>query len=121
MSESTHEIGKSGESSACTHLIKLGFKILDQNWRFGHEEIDIIAEFECFIVFIEVKKRKNNYYGPPETSVTRKKQKHIIRAANAYLVQKKLDKEARFDIITVSGGGSDEKIVHIPNAFYPIL
>lgn len=121
MSDSTHSIGKSGESTACTHLIGLGFKIRERNWRFSHEEIDVIAENEEFIVFVEVKKRKNNAFGKPQTFVNRKKQRHIIRAANAYLTRKNLDKEARFDIIAVSGMKPNEEVVHIPNAFYPIL
>lgn len=121
MSSSTHSIGNSGESRACTHMINLGFKILERNWRYRHEEIDIIAENESFIVFVEVKTRKNNLYGRPETFVNRKKQNHMIRAANEYLIKKNLDKEARFDIIAVTGLGDDGEVVHFPNAFYPIL
>lgn len=121
MSNSTHSIGKSGESTAFTHLIKLGFKIREKNWRYGHEEIDLIAENDEFIIFVEVKKRKNNSYGKPEVFVNRKKQQHLIRAANAYLIQKNLEKEARFDIIAISGMDGQEEVVHIPNAFYPVL
>ncbi len=52
---STNLIGNLGESLASTHLVGRGFKILEQNWRVGTEEIDIIAEIEDFIVFVEVK------------------------------------------------------------------
>ena len=119
--ESTNSIGKAGESHACTHLEKLGFKIRDRNWRHIHDELDIIAENETFIIFVEVKTRKNNNYGNPEAFVNRKKQAFMIRAANEYLIRKKLEKEARFDIVAVTGLDENCEIVHIPNAFYPIV
>ena len=119
--ESTNSIGKSGESHACTLLENLGFKIREKNWRHGHDEIDIIAEDQEFIIFVEVKTRKNKNYGSPEVFVNRKKQGFMIRAANTYMIRKDLDKEARFDIIAVTGLGPNPEVVHIPNAFYPIL
>ena len=119
--ESTNSIGKAGESRACTHFEKLGFKIRDRNWRHIHDEVDIVAENEEFIVFVEVKTRKNNSFGNPEAFVTRKKQSFMIRAANEYLIRKKLDKEARFDIVAVTGTDENCEVVHIPNAFYPIV
>lgn len=119
--ESTNAIGKSGESHACTLLKNLGFTIVEKNWRHGHDEIDIIAENEEFVIFVEVKTRKNKNYGSPEVFVTRKKQNFMIRAADAYMRRKNLDKEARFDIIAVTGLGDNPEVVHIPNAFYPIV
>lgn len=119
--ESTNSIGKSGESHACTHLENLGFKIREKNWRHRHDELDIIAENETFIIFVEVKTRKNNSFGSPETFVTRKKQSFMIRAANEYMIRKNLEKEARFDIVAVTGVHENPEVVHIPNAFYPIL
>lgn len=120
MSSSTNEIGKSGESRACTHMKELGFKILETNWRHRHDEIDIIAENEGFVVFVEVKTRKNNSFGRPEEFVDRKKQMFMIRAANEYMIRKNLDKEARFDIIAITLN-EETAVVHIPNAFYPRL
>ncbi len=121
MSTSTNSIGKSGELQAITHITHLGFKILETNWRYKHEEIDIIAEFQSFIVFVEVKTRANNSHGRPEDFVTRKKQRHIINAANAYLIANKIEKEARFDVVSITNSGGDQKIEHIPDAFYPLL
>lgn len=121
MSHSTYSIGKSGESIASTHLIKLGFKILERNWQYSHAEVDIVAENQEFIVFVEVKFRKNNTFGPPESFVSRKKQSLLIRAANAFIKQKNVQKEARFDIIAITGTEPHVKIDHIPFAFYPTL
>ncbi len=121
MSVSTNSLGKSGESHAITHLVGLGFKILERNWRFRRAEIDIIAENEQFIVFVEVKMRKDTVMGNPEQAVTRKKQKRIILAANEYLVSNNLEKEARFDLVSIVYGEGPLKIDHIPDAFYPTL
>lgn len=121
MSSSTNSIGRTGESIASTHLIGLGFRILEKNWRFKHYEIDIIAEYQDFIVFVEVKTRKDNSFGDPQDFVNRKKQRFLIKAANEYLVVKDVDKEARFDIIAVTNDPQGQKVVHIPNAFYPLL
>ncbi len=121
MSLSTYSIGKSGESIASTHLINLGFKILERNWQFSHAEIDIIADNQEFIIFVEVKYRKSNTFGAPESFVSRKKQALIIRAANAYIRQKNVQTEARFDIIAITGMEPNQQIDHIPFAFYPTL
>ncbi len=121
MSESTNSIGQSGESRACTHMIEAGYKIREKNWRHRKDEIDLIAENEIFIIFVEVKTRKNNMFGNPEIFVDRKKQSFMIRAANEYMMSKKLEKEVRFDIIGITGLDENCKIEHIPNAFYPLV
>ena len=53
MAES-HELGQKGEELAVEHLKKAGFNILFRNWKWGKNEIDIIAENDKFIVFVEV-------------------------------------------------------------------
>jgi putative endonuclease len=120
MSNSTKLIGNEGESRASTHMVSLGFKIRERNWRHRHDEIDIIAENEEFIVFVEVKTRKSNTFGNPEAFVDRKKQRFMIRAANAYIKRYNIEKEARFDIIAITLNQEDG-LVHLPDAFYPLL
>jgi len=118
---STNLIGKLGESLASTHLISHGFKILEQNWRFGKKEIDIIAEIEGLIVFVEVKTREEPFPGRLEEYINRKKQRHIIAAANEYIRLKDVDKEARFDVIAIVLNRGNHEIDHIEEAFYPLL
>jgi putative endonuclease len=120
MSES-HNLGQKGEDLAADHLEKAGFKILFRNWKWGKNEIDIIAENNEFIIFVEVKTRSDDFQMHPVTAVTREKQKLIIWAANGYLQKFKIDKEARFDIITVIMSVDSHKIDHIEGAFYPTL
>jgi putative endonuclease len=108
--------GRQGENLAMKFLQKKGYKILETNWRFQHKEIDIIAIKDKELVFVEVKARKNTDFGRPVEAVGKKKQKHLIDAAEAYIVNKKLECEVRFDIISVV---NNIQIRHYPYAFYP--
>ena len=120
MAES-HNLGQKGEELAADHLKKAGYKILFRNWKWGKNEIDIIAENRDFIVFVEVKTRNDDYQMHPVTAVTKEKQKSIITAANGYLQKFNVDKEGRFDIITIIKSGDSFNIDHIEGAFYPTL
>lgn len=120
MSES-HDLGIKGEKLAASYLENNGFRILAKNWKWGRNEIDIIAEDNHFIVFIEVKTRTDDFLEHPISSVTREKQKSIIFAAEGYLRIKGIDKECRFDVISVVVKKDDFTIDHIADAFYPTL
>ena len=112
--------GKKGEEMAATFLREKGMTILETNWRFGYLEADIIAKFEKTLVVIEVKTRKSNYFGEPESFVTKQKQKNLIKAANEYIERKNLDLEVRFDIISIVLNDYNA-IKHIEDAFYARL
>jgi len=114
-----HEMGKQGEAIAAAYLESLGCHILERNWQSNHQEIDIIAREEQLLLIVEVKSRSSSYHGAPETSVTRNKQRMLIKAANHYVLKNKLHVEVRFDIITVIPGKEQHTINHIKNAFYP--
>jgi putative endonuclease len=120
MAES-HNLGQEGEKMAETHLINKGYKILHRNWKSGKREIDIIAENETFIVFIEVKTRTDDFHMHPRHAVTSEKQKSIIFAAESYLKKYDIDKESRFDIISIISNGKSIEVEHIEDAFYPTL
>jgi putative endonuclease len=120
MAES-HNLGQKGEDLAADHLKKAGFKILSRNWKWGKHEIDIIAENQDFIIFAEVKTRNNDFQMHPASAVTKDKQKSIIWAANGYLQKFNVDKEGRFDVITIIKTGESYQIDHIEGAFYPTL
>ena len=84
-------------------------------------EIDIIAQIKDILVFVEVKTRLNEEHGDPEDAVTLKKQRFLIRAANYYILEKDLNLESRFDIITVLTENNKTIVKHLPAAFYPIV
>lgn len=112
--------GKEGERLAALYLEGKGYSILARNWRFGKEEIDLVAQKKDTLVIVEVKARSGSFFGEPEEFVNRKKQKHLIRAANAYIEEKGLDAEVRFDVIGVIITGENHHINHIEDAFQPV-
>ena len=120
MAES-HNLGQKGEDLATEYLKKAGFKILFRNWKWGKHEIDIIAENNNMVIFAEVKTRTDELMIPLSYIVTKEKQKSIIRAADGYIKRFNIDKESRFDVITIIKKNEDFKIDHIEDAFYPTL
>ena len=113
-----NELGKLGEELAVEFLQKNGYDILETNWIFQKAEIDIVAEFEGVIVVTEVKARSYNTLIEPQEAVTKKKIKSIVMCSDFFMNERKIDKEVRFDIITVL---PDEQGVlqlnHIEDAF----
>lgn len=96
MSTSRQSLGRWGEAKAAEYLIAKGYDILERNTRTPYGEIDLIASLrsdstspeginEETIVFIEVKTRASKTFGFPEESITRKKQAHMLAAAQSYL------------------------------------
>lgn len=114
-------MGRRGEELAAEYLMQHGYTIRDRNWRSGKTEIDIIAENNGFIVFVEVKTRSADYQVHPAEAVNVPKQRTIINAASNYINRNGLEKEARFDIITVIISGTGLEIDHIENAYYPTI
>ena len=108
--------GARGEKLAAEYLQQKGYRILEQNWRSGRLEIDIIAEQNNILVFVEVKTRSTDYYGYPEESVTDTKQEHILKAAEDYVILHNISNEIRFDIVSVIINPNFEKIYHIEDA-----
>ena len=111
--------GNRGEEIARDYLIAHHYKILAVKWQSSHLEIDIIAENETHIIFCEVKTRSNNTFRSPQEAVTLSKQKNIIRAANNYVLAKKIEKEVRFDIIAIFLRGNEYTLEHLKEAFLP--
>ena len=114
-----NDFGKLGEELAVDYLTGKGYEILERNWRNIHKEIDIIAKDGKFLVIVEVKTRQTDEYGEPDIAVTRKKQRMLIAAANAYITRKGLDMETRFDIISIVFNDGEPVIDHIVDAFLP--
>jgi putative endonuclease len=110
--------GIEGEELAVEHLRKIGYKIIERNFRTQTGEIDIIAKHKGQIVFAEVKTRQNRRFGHPKLSVTKNKQRKISMAALSYLKKYySLQTRARFDVVTVQSSPNGPIIDVIPNAF----
>jgi putative endonuclease len=113
--------GQKGEEQATLFLKAKGYKILECNWHLKKYEIDVLAEFDNKLIVIEVKTRRTTDFGKPETFVSLKKQKFLISAVNAYVEEKRVEKEIRFDIVSVIYNNGNFFIDHIQDAFYPRL
>lgn len=116
-----NDIGARGEDIAVAWLIAKGYTIRERNWHSGRTEIDIIAENNGFIVFVEVKSRAGDYLLHPREAVNIPKQRTIIFAASNYMRKLNIDKEYRFDIVTVIFNGNDYEVEHTEAAWYPTL
>jgi putative endonuclease len=111
--------GTEGEQIAADYLQKQGYTILERNWRWKKYEIDLIVEKGGILAFVEVKSRGEDPLDDPVEAVNRKKQKHMVLAAERYMEKVTRDVEVRYDIIIVLFTRQGVKIDHIPEAFYP--
>ena len=119
--DTTTEIGKQGETIAKEYLISKGYKILHINWHYKHKEIDIVCEKDDTLVVVEVKTRTSSYFENPQDSITKKKQRFIIEATNAYIEKYNIDFETRFDAVGIIYTDDKYTIEHIEDAFTPIV
>ena len=115
-----NDLGTLGEEIASRHLEEKSYHLLERNWRCGRLEVDIIVRDNDQLVIVEVKTRTAGFLGSLDELINKKKQKSLIRAANAYIARTGIDMEIRFDIIIVIFGSHREyKVHHIEGAFYP--
>ncbi len=114
------ELAKLGELVAEKFLVSKGYSIIKKNFVFGKGEIDIIAKDGDYLVFVEVKTRRNYDFGEPEYAITKSKQRQLKRIAEAYFYVNGIQEQlCRFDVVTVVGETEETmKINHIINAFY---
>mgnify|MGYP002627213967 CR=1 FL=1 len=80
MTARTKNLGDAGEIFAANYLENHGYKIITKNFRVRSAEIDIVAEIDDVIVFVEVKTRSDTKYGLPSEAVNFRKQQKIIEA-----------------------------------------
>lgn len=113
------DLGRWGESLAAEYLIQRGYNILDRNVRTPYGEVDLIAQNSEGVVFVEVKTRASDSLGPPEISITPRKQEHMLSAAQAYLqAHPHLEGTWRVDVIAIQRlPNQQSEIVHFENVF----
>lgn len=111
------EIGIQGEELAMEYLIGMGCKIVLRNWRFKNLEVDLIVMDQDTLVFVEVKTRSRTDFGEPYEFVDLRKQRRLIRAAQAYILKYAYVGEVRFDIVAVTNSVHAE-LAYIKDAFW---
>ena len=115
------ELGQKGEETAALYLRRKGYKIIEQNYRYSRlGEIDLIAQEGKDLVFVEVKTRSSLSFAEPEEAVNYQKQKRIIKLAQGYLLNQKLEQvNCRFDVVSIiiDQEGKTKSIKLIRDAF----
>jgi putative endonuclease len=97
------ERGKAGEEHVSAYLERLGWRIAARNYRVKGGEIDIIAEKDGVIAFVEVKTRKFGSLSDGVEAVDRRKRGFVVRAADRYLEElPEGSREVRFDVAAVT-------------------
>jgi len=121
MIENLKHIGAQGEKIARAHIERLGWHVLEMNFRCSAGEMDIIAEEPSAtgptLVFLEVKTRRGPGHGSPVEAVDARKLERLHNIAAAYLAHRNQGGEepaSRFDIaeVTPDGHGRYSVLVH---------
>ena len=95
-------IGQAGERAAAAHLERTGHRIVERNYRCAYGEIDLVAEEQSEIAFVEVRTRTGSAYGSPEESIGWQKRQRMTRCALAYLSERHVqDRRWRIDVIAI--------------------
>lgn len=116
MSSLLRRQGDKAEERAAKYLKDNGYKILKRNYLCPLGEVDIIAQKDGALVFVEVKQRSGRAFGGATAAVTKAKQQKVGKAAVSYVKQSNARYTAlMFDIIAIT----EDKLEHIKNAFVP--
>jgi putative endonuclease len=116
--DNRRSLGDRGEDLAATYLKKQGYKILERNYRTPLGEIDLIAQHQGVLVFIEVKTRTSARFGAGQEAVHFGKQSRYRKLADYYLKQKRLGEIAvRFDVVGILWQDEKPRIEVIEGAF----
>jgi putative endonuclease len=115
----THERpGQAGEDRACRYLAEHGYAVRARNFRCRSGEIDVVAEQDGVVVFVEVKERSSDGHGRGFESVTRGKRRRVIQAARLYASRFGLSEaRLRFDVISIDWRDGRAHVRHDQDAF----
>jgi len=110
--------GLSGEAVAERWLQRHGWRLLQRRFRSGHRDIDLIAERDGTVAFVEVKARRNGEFGGPLEAVNWRKRRELARSASVWIDRHGRSGESyRFDVIGVIMDGGRVRVRHVENAF----
>ncbi|HET7854021.1 MAG: YraN family protein [candidate division NC10 bacterium] len=111
-------VGLEGEAVARRFLKGLGFRIVEENFNCPLGEIDLIVEDGDILVFVEVKTRRSTRFGTPAEAVHARKQRQILRVAEAYMRERRFRGPCRVDVVAVEfpGQGTEARVELIRNA-----
>ena len=111
-------LGALGEKAAEELLRSRGYLIVARNHRCRLGEVDLVAEHQGVLVFVEVRTRATALFGGPEETVNERKQKRVVAAARDFLARRQGPARAiRFDVVAVVDAPKGPALTHYENAF----
>lgn len=114
----TGTLGSRAENLALDFLQRQGMKLRHRNFNSRYGELDLVMQAGEYLVFVEVRYRKDQRFGGALESVDQRKQSKLRRTAEFYLQKhKSTDSPCRFDILCIGGQLSQPTIDWIENAF----
>jgi putative endonuclease len=119
MTDETKDFGREAEAVAERYLRRKGYRILGRNVRLVTGELDLVAETNNRVVFVEVKARRTAAHGGVVYAVDARKQAKLARLACQYLASRRWsDRLCRFDVVLCGSlEGVPAVLDHIENAF----
>lgn len=112
------QFGLQGERVAERWLQARGWRVLQRRYRSGHRDIDLIAQRDQLVAFVEVKARTGAVFGDPVEAVNWKKRNELVRSAVTWIERHGRPGESyRFDVIGVLVSGERVRVRHVENAF----
>jgi len=113
------QLGRVGEEAAVRELLRRHYRIIDRNYLCRTGEIDIIAEHNGTLVFVEVKTRSSRSWEDPLEAVTPQKQDRIYRAARHFMAGYRVQPRIRFDVVSIitDPEGGAPQVSLLENAF----
>ena len=118
MSAARQTLGLAGERVAARWLRRAGWRVVAHRFRSGRRDIDLVAEREGVVAFVEVKTRRGDRFGDPVEAVDWRKQRQIVRCAAAWLDRRGEPGTAyQFDVVAVLFTPRGVRVRHVPQAF----
>jgi putative endonuclease len=111
-------LGRTGEDVAAEHYRRLGFRVLERNYRCRYGELDLVVGGPGIVVFCEVKTRSTDRFGAPSEAVGFVKQQRLRRLAAQWLSHRRPGSvQVRFDVVSVIVRGGRPEVTHVADAF----
>lgn len=104
--------GAAAEQQAAAYLQQNGLLLVESNFSCRYGEVDLVMKDGAVLVFVEVRLRASSIYGGAAASITTTKQSKIIKAAQFYLQDLKVQPPCRFDAVLLDSSGQLQWIKH---------
>jgi putative endonuclease len=115
---STRRVGDQGEEAALRYMSRLGYQVVERNYRTRRGEIDLVLSRGSELVFVEVKLRSGTSFGHPLEALSERQKGRVRAAAEEWLAARDTAFDTvRFDVIGILGRASDGEILHVEDAF----